>query len=184
MKKCCGSIDLTLGVKIIGILYTIYSIIGIIICYVGISDVPAFLDYINSIRPDLLENKTGLSDYLQLNPILSLLRILIDTNFLLLCFLINGFLAYIASFACSVCLVVEVEMKDLVHWLSFEFGDVSIKILFMIYFGIPLLIIPIAFDIYSIICVLSLIKQLEGEIDPEDQVDEDDDDCSVLICCF
>jgi hypothetical protein len=47
----------------------------------------------------------------------------------------------------------------------------------MSYFKISLLIIPIAFDIYSFICIFSLIHQWDGEVDrskPQDQVEQGD----------
>jgi hypothetical protein len=70
MKKFCGCIELTTGVKIIGIFYAIYSIIPIIICSVGIADYPAFRDYIKSIWPDWMEYESGLLDRPKLNPII------------------------------------------------------------------------------------------------------------------
>jgi hypothetical protein len=182
MKKCCGCIDLTLGAKIIGVLYSIYSIIGIIICYLGVSDYPAFRDYIKSIWPE-----SGLLDCLQLNPILIFLRIIADTKFGLLFFLIPGFLAYIVSLVGSVLLVIGAQIKnheDMTLWLQCEVVDVIVKILFLFYFEIPLLIIPIAFDIYSFICVSSLVHQWYGEDDDDGSKSEDDDDCSALICCL
>ncbi len=54
-------------------------------------------------------------------------------------------------------------MELIAFWLCFGFANVVTKTVFMFEYGIPLLIIPIAFNIYSIICVFSFLNQWDPE---------------------
>jgi hypothetical protein len=169
MKKCCCCIDLTLGVQIIGVLYAVYNIVQIIICSMGISDYSTFRDLFESIVKEWLGGESGLSDYLQLNPILIFLQILTltDTKFVLFMLLIG----HIHSLVLSIWLIIGAQTKNMkctTYWLCCTIIDFGSKIFFMFFFGIPLLIIPIAFNIYLIICVCSLGKRWEAEMDPEE----------------
>jgi hypothetical protein len=107
-------------------------------------------------------------------------------------------IGHIASLVCSVWLVIGVKTKKLNcigYWAGCGIVDILFKTVLMFGCGIPLLIIPIAFDIYSIVCVLSLGNQWEAEMDPAElqrQVEEMEDqrrscgrceECLVVICC-
>ncbi len=129
-----------------------------------------------------------------------------DAKFNLFFFLI----AYIVNLVGSVLLVIGAQTKNsncMMPWLCCEFLMLFLNFCFMSYFKISLLIIPIAFDIYSFICIFSLIHQWDGEVDrskPQDQVEQGDQVHQVyqahghsqfhchcpckgaceLICCF
>jgi hypothetical protein len=100
---------------------------------------------------------------------------------------------HIASLVCSVLLIMGAKTKNLkfmAYWVCFAYLDIALKTVFMFVFGIPLLIIPIAFDIFSAIWLFSLVNQWEAEMDPEElqrqaeELDNNFDHCRSCENCL